>query len=209
MLGSSRHQPRVHGCGHPASGREWQPYRSSTTSRGAVHHARAVCEWSLSRFKVLEQWDPPPGRFRPLEWPSATRVRCRTDSLVRLSTTPAPLQVRSISEFVMPVFAGGASRTDVPVADLASARHARWAPMVDRIFPVVVGRPRGLVDQYWADGRRAGCVLEDRLGECWLGLDRAAVLADHRWVVWMAAESGLVWELAVLRRPGRSWTVNV
>lgn len=162
--------------------------------------AAALCEWSLTRFKVLERWNP--SSLGPIDRPLRMAERAvreaglqvgRTDSVVRraLDESGPPVQVRSISELVMlTVFAvWGLLGLVFPYLVFASgASMLDWAPMVDRIFPVVaVGIIAALVDQYLRLTRpdavfvRVMRVVWANAGWILLVL---LLLADHRWVVW-------------------------
>jgi hypothetical protein len=183
----------------------------------------ACCEWSLSRFKVLEQWDP--ASMGSMSGPLRVAERAarhaaievgRTDSLVRpaLDHAAPPLQVRSISEFVMlTVFAGwGVLGLMFPSLIFAGAAGMLdWAPMVDRIFPVVVVVVlAALVDQYLRLTRPSAPLLRfSRIvwaNAGWV-LIVLLLLADHRWVVWIGtpAQWARYAELAVFA--GRTWSL--
>jgi hypothetical protein len=160
----------------------------------------ACCEWSLTRFKVLERWDP--SSMNPIDRPLRVAERAvhdagmriaRSDSLVRraLDESGPPLQVRSVSEFVMlAVFAGwGLLGLIFPYLVFASAASMLdWAPMVDRLFLVVaVVIIVALVDQYLRL-TRPGASFVRVMRVFWANAGWILLvllsLADHRWVVW-------------------------
>jgi hypothetical protein len=183
----------------------------------------AVCEWSLSRFKVLERWDPSSMRSfaRPLQIAEraaqhAVREAGRTDSLVRraLDNAVPPLQVRSVSEFVMLSVFTAWSVLGLMFPTLIFANAASmldWAPAVDRMFPViVVVALLALVDQYVrlmrpaAQWLRVSRIVWANAG--WVFIVLLAV-ADHRWVVWIGTPDqwARYGELAVFA--GRAWSL--
>ena len=183
----------------------------------------ALCEWSLSRFKVLERWDPASMQSfaRPLRTAEraahhAVREAGRTDSLVRraLDNAVPPLQVRSVSEFVvLSVFTAwsvlGLTFPTLIFANAASMLD--WAPAVDRMFPViVVVAILALVDQYVrlmrpaAPWLRVSRIVWANAG--WVFIVLLAV-ADHRWVMWIGTPEqwARYGELAVFA--GRTWSL--
>ena len=110
----------------------------------SLRSRRRVAEWSLSRFKVLEQWDPAPGpdvRATACRRAAARHAQGPPDRQSRPSrarSAGTPLQVRSLCRIrdAHCLCRLGRPRTDVSVADLRNAAGMLdWAPMVDRIFP--------------------------------------------------------------------------
>jgi hypothetical protein len=183
----------------------------------------ALCEWGLSRFKVLERWDPSSMRSfaRPLQGAEraarhAVREVVRTDSLVwrALDTSGPPLQARSVSEFViLSVFTAWSVLGLVfPTLFFASAASMLdWAPAVDRMFPViVVGCILALGDQYMRLMRPSAR---------WLRVSRIAwanagwvfivllSLADHRWVVWIGTPEQWARYGELADFAGRAWSL--
>jgi hypothetical protein len=162
--------------------------------------AAALAEWSLTRFKLLERWDP--NSLRPIDRPLRVAERAaehaaaqvhQTDGLVRraLDHVGPPLQVRSFAELVMlAVFAcWGVLGLKFPYLIFASAASMLgWVPMIDRIFPVIVtGIVATLVDQYLrlttpdAAFVRLMRVFWANVGWVLLVL---VLLAGPEWVVW-------------------------
>ena len=183
----------------------------------------ALCEWSLSRFKVLERWDPASMQSiaRPLRTAEraaqhAVREAGRTDSVVRraLDNAVPPLQVRSVSEFVMLSVFTAWSVLGLMFPTLIFANAASmldWAPAVDRLFPVItVVAILALVDQYVrlmrpaAPWLRVSRIVWANAG--WVFIVLLAV-ADHRWAVWVGTPEqwSRYGELAVFA--GRAWSL--
>jgi hypothetical protein len=183
----------------------------------------ALCEWSLSRFKVLEHWDPSSMQTfaRPLRVAEraahhAVREVDRTDSLVRraLDNAVPPLQVRSVSEFVvLSVFtAWGVLGLVFPSLIFANAASMlNWAPAVDRMFPVIVVLAiLALVDQYVrlmrpaAPWLRVSRIVWANAG--WIFILLLA-LADRRWVVWIGTPDQWARYAELVVFAGRTWSL--
>jgi hypothetical protein len=181
----------------------------------------ACLEWSLARFKVLEKWDPAsmpstagPHRMAERAVERAARDATRTVGTVNglveraLQQSGPPVQVRSVSEFVMLavfacwgvlgllfpglIFAGGSSMVD-------------WSPSVDRFFPfIAIAVAFTLVDQF-VRLMRPGSSFVRFTRVVWVNAGWVFVLllltTDHRWVVWIGTPEQQVrygWSLVTL-----------
>jgi hypothetical protein len=185
----------------------------------------ACLEWSLTRFKVLEQWDPSSLPLHGLRIAERTAARAvfkgmkgvgDLDVSVRraLEESGPPLQVRSIPEFVMLavvscwsvlgllfpslIFASGSSMLD-------------WSPAVDRMFPfIVIAVALALVDQFvrlirpGASFLRFTRVLWANAG--WV-LILLLLIGDYTWVVWIGTPEQWARFGTFAEFSGRTWSL--
>jgi len=181
--------------------------------------AAACAEWSLTRFKLLERWNP--SSLHPVTRPLRVAERAviqvhQTDSLVRraLDRVGPPVQVRSFAELVMlAVFAcWGVVGLKFPSLIFASAASMLdWAPMVDRIFPVVAVVVIGaLVDQYLRlTTRGAAFVRFMRIFWANVGwvLLVVSLAARPDWVVWTGTPEQWARFGGLIAVAGRTWSL--
>lgn len=185
--------------------------------------AAACVEWSLSRFKVLERWDP--RAIGPIDGPLRASERvvrhaalhvARTDSLVRraLDEGGPPLQARSMAEFVaLAVFAGwGVLSLAFPYLIFATAESLLdWAPLVDRMFPVVViAVALALADQFLRLMRPdAGILRFSRI--VWANAGWVLLvllpLTQFEWVVWVGTPEQWARFGSIATFAGRTWSL--
>jgi hypothetical protein len=183
----------------------------------------ACVEWSLSRFKLLEQWDPRSigAVARPLRI-SERAVRhaglqvAQTESLVRRAIDEAgpPLQVRSIAEFVaLAVMAcwGVCSLVFPSLFFATAASMLDWAPLVNRMFPVIaIVVALALADQYLRLTRPEAMLLRftrivwANVG--WLLLVLLP-LTGFQWVVWVGTPEQWARVGALATFAGRTWSL--
>jgi hypothetical protein len=185
--------------------------------------AAAFVEWSLSRFKVLEQWDP--RSLGPVDGPLRASERAvrraglhvaQTESLVRRALDEAgpPVQVRSIAEFVaLAVMAcwGVLSLAFPSLIFATAASMLDWAPFVSRMFPIVViVVTLALADQYLRLTKpEAGLLRFTRIvwaNVGWLLLILLP-LTGFRWVVWVGTPEQWARVGALAMFAGRTWSL--
>jgi hypothetical protein len=183
--------------------------------------AAACAEWSLTRFKVLERWDPTSigtfdGPLRVAERAAMRAGVAHTDSLVRraLEGSGPLFQVRSVPEFVMLAVCACCAVLGLMFPSLAFAGGASmldWAPVVDRALPlVVIVLSLALADQYMRL-TRPGSAFVRFMRIVWANVGWVLIvlllLADRQWVIWVGtpeqwARFGTFAELA-----GRTWSL--
>jgi hypothetical protein len=185
--------------------------------------AAACVEWSLTRFKVLERWNP--NSWGPLDGRRQGTARVveraisqvnQADSLVRraLDEAEPPRQARSFAEFVMlAVFAcWGVLGLKLPSLIFANAASMLdWAPMVDRIFPIVViVVAAALVEQYLRL-TRPGNAFARYMRVFWANVGWLLLvllsLADRQWVVWTGTPEQWVRLGQLVHVAGRTWSL--